>query len=65
MKVRRVVRKEVTDDGAAVNVAAAISSGESSSSTRVRSRQRVVQRSGRARVETEHEVHSETEGRGE
>lgn len=65
MKVRRVVHREVTGDGAAVNVAAAVTSGEGSSSTRVRSRQRVVQRSGKSRVETERVVQSESEGRGE
>ena len=64
MKGRRVIRKEVTDDGAAVNVAAVISSGETHSVTSVRSKQRVVQRSGRTRVETEQELQSDTEGRG-
>jgi hypothetical protein len=64
---RRVIRNEVTEgDGpaASLNAAVVVSSGRGSSSTWVRSRQRIVQQSGKTRVTTERDVETESEGRG-
>ncbi|MFN2588286.1 MAG: hypothetical protein ABR613_09250 [Actinomycetota bacterium] len=64
MAVRRETTDEVRDgDAAVVNAAVAVSSGEGRSSTYVRTRQRIVQRSGKTRVTTERMEQTDREGR--
>lgn len=66
MEVRRVTEERVEEGTPAVsvNAAVAVNGGRGRSSTRVRTKQSVVQRSGKTRITTERDVQTDSEGRG-